>query len=74
MPCTECGASVAVAARDGHVCDAERLLDYRMFQLRDELLSFDDQLQGYLDSPHGRFAAWLAERERRDSHGDDRAI
>lgn len=66
MPCTECGASVAVAVRNGHVCDPERLLDYRMFQLRDEVVGFEDGLRGYLDSPHGRFAQWIAERERRD--------
>jgi hypothetical protein len=64
MPCTECGASVAVAVRNGHVCDPERLLDYRMFQLRGEVVGFEDELRGYLDSPHGRFAQWLAERER----------
>jgi hypothetical protein len=64
MPCTECGASVARAVRDSHVCDPERLLDYRMFQLRDEVGSFEEALQLYLDSAHGRFASWLAERER----------
>jgi len=67
MPCTECGASVAVAVQNRHVCDPERLLDYRMFQLRDEVVGLEDGLRGYLDSPHGLFAQWLAERERRDS-------
>ena len=71
MPCTECGASVAVAMRNGHVCDPERLLDYRMFQLRDEVVGLEDGLRGYLDSPHGRFAQWLAERDRRDARDAD---
>jgi hypothetical protein len=71
MPCTECGASVVVAARDGHVCDPKRLLDYRMFQLRDEVVGFEDGLREYLDSSHGRFAQWLAERERPDPRPDD---
>jgi hypothetical protein len=70
MPCTECGASVAVAVRNGHVCDPERLLDYRMFQLRDELVGFEDALRAYLDTPHGRFAQWLAACERRDPRRD----
>jgi hypothetical protein len=65
MPCTACGTSVAVAERDEHVCDRERLLDYQMFQLREEVACLEDGLHRYLDSPDGRFAQWLAERERR---------
>ena len=65
MPCTECGASVAVAERGAHACDPRRLLEFRLFQLRDEVAGFEDGLRGYLDSPDGRFAQWLAERERR---------
>ena len=65
MPCAECGASVARSERDTHVCDPERLLDYRLFQLREEVAGFDDVLEAYLDSPQGRFAQWLAERERK---------
>jgi len=64
MPCTECGTSVAIAERDEHVCDRERLLDYWMFQLCGEVNAFEDELQGYLETPHGRFAQWLAERDR----------
>jgi hypothetical protein len=60
MPCSACGASVPTAEREKHVCDPERVLDYRMFHLRGELASFDDVLAEYLDSPHGRFAQWLA--------------
>jgi hypothetical protein len=65
MPCAECGASVAVSERDAHDCDPARLLEYRMFQLRGEVSGFEERLRGYLDSPHGRFAQWLAERQRR---------
>lgn len=65
MPCAECGASVAVDEREAHACDPGRLLEYRMFQLRDEVAGLEDGLRGYLDSPRGRFAQWLAERERR---------
>ena len=65
MPCTECGVSVAVVKREEHVCDPEHVLDYRMFQLRDEVASFEDRLREYLLSAQGRFAQRLAERERR---------
>jgi hypothetical protein len=64
MPCTECGASVSVAARNEHVCDPARKLDYLMFQLREEVASFDDVLREYLGTPRGRFAQWIAERDR----------
>lgn len=70
MPCADCGASVVAANRDDHVCDPERLLEYRMFQLREEVAGFDERLSGFLESPQGRFAQWLAERERRGERGD----
>lgn len=65
MPCAECGASVERAQTDAHVCDGERLLDFHLFQLRDEIVAFDAQLAAWLASARGRFAAWLAERDRR---------
>ena len=69
MPCDECGASVARDERDVHVCDPERRLEYLLFQLRDEIDSFEGELAEYLRSPHGRFDAWLAERERKRREG-----
>jgi hypothetical protein len=64
MPCKECGASVDRTATSDHECDPERLLDFRLVQLRDEFAAFDEQLSAWLASPRGRFAVWLAERER----------
>lgn len=64
MPCDECGASIAAGDRDAHVCDAERRLDFRMFQLRGEVAGLEPAIRRYLTSPHGRFALWCAERER----------
>ncbi len=64
MPCTECGASVARGERDAHVCDAERRLEFELFQLRGAIAAFDAELAAYLDSPQGRFEAWDAERRR----------
>jgi hypothetical protein len=65
MPCPECGASVAAVAGSEHHCDPERRLEYKMFQLREEIAGFEDLLRTYLESPHGRFLQWLAERERK---------
>jgi hypothetical protein len=64
MPCEECGTSLAVGARDEHVCSEQRRLEYRLFQLRTELEAFEGQFAAYLESPHGRFDLWYAERER----------
>ena len=64
MPCNECGASVSAEDEGSHVCDPERLLDFRMFQLRDEVAELEGRVHAYLDSSAGRFAQWLAERER----------
>jgi hypothetical protein len=64
MPCPECGVSVERVEIDLHECDAERLLDFRLFQLREEIAAFDAQLAAWLASACGRFAAWLAERDR----------
>jgi hypothetical protein len=65
MPCPECGLSVERVEIDLHECEAERLLDFRLFQLREEITEFDAQLVAWLASTRGRFAAWLAERDRR---------
>jgi len=65
MPCAECGTSLDRTASAPHVCDAEQVLDFHLFQLRDEIAAFDAQLAAWLASARGRFAAWIAERDRR---------
>ena len=65
MPCEECGASLPVGTRDGHVCLEQRRLEYRLFQLRAELAAFEDQFAAWLESSQGRFELWYLERERR---------
>jgi hypothetical protein len=64
MPCHDCGASLARETRAEHTCDAERRLDYVLFQHRHEVEAFDGELSRYLESPQGRFAAWDAELHR----------
>ena len=65
MPCPSCGASLERAEAAAHACDPERLLNFRLFQLREEIEAFEPQLAEWLASARGRFAAWLAERDRR---------
>ena len=58
------------AAARAHECDTERLLDFRLFQFHEEIAAFDAQLAEWLASARGRFATWVAERDRRA--GQDR--
>ena len=64
LPCDLCGASIDRLDGDGHVCDPQRRLEFRMFQLRSELEQLEAEIAGYLDSPLGRFESWWAERNR----------
>jgi len=64
MACTDCGESVELAFVDEHACDAERRLDFRIFQLRHEIAAFELDFNAWLRSAQGRFAAWLAWRSR----------
>lgn len=65
MPCAECGASVDRSSGVAHSCDRERLLDYRMFALREEIGSLESGFASFLDTPSGRFERWLAAQEVR---------
>ena len=64
QPCELCGASLDTLSSEVHVCETERWLDYRIFQLREEIAAFDAQLTAWLATAPGRFAAWIAERDR----------
>jgi hypothetical protein len=69
LPCSECGTAVERSKQGEHVCSPERRLDYELFQLRDELAALDEEMERYLDSPHGRFELWCAERDRSSGTG-----
>lgn len=65
MPCEQCGASVERGAEPAHECDDERRLEFRVFALRAEIDSFDAVWTAWLETPHGRFELFYAERTRR---------
>ncbi len=71
MPCEECGDSVERSTDWAHRCDPDRLVDYRMFELRQHVADFEPQLHTFLISPSGRFEMWLAARDvtARDTDG-----
>lgn len=55
--CPTCGAAVHRDERDDHVCD-----EVQQF-VHAEIAAFDSELEAWLATPHGRFAAWLAKRD-----------
>ena len=64
LPCSQCGTAVERSKQDEHVCDPEHVLNHEIFLLRDEMAALPEELAVYLDSPHGRFELWCAERDR----------
>lgn len=71
MPCPECGESVERSTESDHQCHPSRLVDYRMFELRQRVADFEPQLHRFLSSSRGRFEAWLAARDVAASASDD---
>lgn len=70
MPCTECGDSVERSTESDHSCHPTRLVEYRMFGLRQHIADFEPQLHRFLASSHGRFETWLAARDVAASPSD----
>jgi hypothetical protein len=48
-----------------HRCSPERLADYQMFALREEIAGFEAAFRAFLDSPEGQFEIWLARQHLR---------
>jgi hypothetical protein len=65
MPCDECGASVDRIGLRHHQCSPERIADYQMFGLRDDVAQLEARMRHYLTSASGRFESWLAARQVR---------
>jgi hypothetical protein len=63
MPCDECGDSVDSSSQVVHQCDPDRLAEFRMFEMRQQVADFEAQLHSFLDSPRGRFEIWSAARD-----------
>jgi hypothetical protein len=65
--CPECGVAVQAArlAIDAHDCTAERRLAHQMLKGRLGLERLEHDLARWLETPRGRFAAFLARRSAR---------
>ena len=62
--CPDCGAAVANTAVEDHRCEHSRFVEYQLLVLRAETLSLEVELQQWLDTAEGRFAAYYAARDR----------
>jgi len=65
MPCQECGASLDRNSLLEHSCLSDRLADYQMFGLHDELAQLEPGIRRYLATRSGRFETWLAAQQVR---------
>jgi len=63
-PCPDCGAPVPHEEEESHRCERRRYVEYQMLLLRPEVIAFEEQLEAWLETPRGRFAAYYAARER----------
>jgi hypothetical protein len=59
--CPECGEALHRDELVGHSCDTKRRFEVAV---RRELTAFEGEFGAWLSTPHGRFAVWLAERDR----------
>jgi hypothetical protein len=62
--CPECGVAVQAysLAADGHACAVERYIAHQMLKARAGVQRFEHDLARWLQTPHGRFAAFYARR------------
>ena len=63
MPCDHCGASIERGDL-AHACEEERRLAFALFPLRAEIEMFEEHLHRWLETAHGRFERYYAERTR----------
>jgi hypothetical protein len=59
--CPECGEALHRDELAEHRCDEERQLEVAVQRA---LTAFEGELGAWLGTPGGRFAVWLAERDR----------
>jgi hypothetical protein len=70
MPCGTCGESLDRFAAPTHRCDPGRRAEFQMLARRAGVAAFEDRLHQHLDTPAGRFEAWLAAHQVRGRRRD----
>lgn len=65
LPCNECGALLSSEQRSRHVCSPEDSAIHLVTKARVQLTVLEDELARFLATSEGKFALFLAERQRR---------
>lgn len=64
LPCRECGLLLSSEQRPCHVCDPEDSVAYQVTKVRVQLTAFESEVARFLETSAGKFAVYLAERQR----------
>jgi hypothetical protein len=64
LPCSECGALLSSEQRRRHVCSADDAAVHQVTKARVQLTLLEDELARFLETAQGRFALYLARRQR----------
>ena len=65
LPCSECGALLSSEQRSRHVCSPEDSALHLVTKARVQLTVLEDELARFLETAEGKFALFLAKRQRR---------
>jgi hypothetical protein len=67
LPCRECGVSLSSEQRSRHVCRPEDSVIHQVTRARVQLAVFENEVADFLETPEGKFALFLAGRQRSDT-------
>jgi RNA polymerase subunit RPABC4/transcription elongation factor Spt4 len=65
LPCRECGLLLSSEQRPCHVCNPEDSVAHQVTKVRVQLTAFESEVARFLETSAGKFAVFLAERQRR---------
>jgi hypothetical protein len=64
LPCRECGALLSSEQRSRHVCRPEDFVVHQVTKARVQLTAFENEVAQFLETSAGKFALFLAKRQR----------
>jgi hypothetical protein len=62
--CTECGVTIPLAAEEEHECRHDQWIAHQVGRVSGEIERIDVELADYLETAHGKFDLWYAQRTR----------
>ena len=64
LPCRECGVLLSSEQRSRHVCRPEDFVVHQVTKARVQLTAFENEVAQFLETSAGKFALFLAKRQR----------